>query len=765
MSPNNPTGAVSTPAEVTAVGRWAADNGLWVVTDEIYEHLVYGDRVFTSMPVVVPELAERCIVLNGVAKTYAMTGWRVGWLIGPPDVVDAATNLQSHVTSNVSNVAQCAALAALEGDLSAVAEMRAAFDRRRHTIHEMLNRCTGVTCAEPEGAFYAFPSVQGLLGRRLAGRLVETSAEVAEVAVEEAQVAVVPGEAFGAPGYLRLSYALGDEAIAEGVTRLGKLFATAEVAPTPSVPAPTDPVARVLITEKLADRAASTRWPMPATTSTSSWTWTRTAWWRRSPGAHALIVRSATQVTADVLEAGTDLVVVGRAGIGLDNVDVEAATRCGVMVVNAPESNVLSAAEHAMALLLAQARNVPQAHAALVAGKWERSKWEGVELHGKTLGIVGLGRIGALVAQRALAFGMRLCAYDPYVSPDRARHMGVELLSLEELVAVSDFVTIHLPKTAETTGLIGADLLAKAKPGHPHRQRGPGRPRRRGGPGRRPALGHGRRRRVRRVRHRALHRLAAVRVPERGGDPASGRVHRRGAGQGGRDHRRAGHPGPGGGLRALRRQCGRHRGVGDGAALPGAGRAARPVLRLSQRGPARAPRGRVPGRPGRHQHLDPHARGAEGHLRGGDRGARLLRERSATGQAERGLEVREASTATAHDYVNLITLRSPSHSIAGTLWGPREEAHIVLVDDHAVEVPPAEHMLVVRNDDRPGMIGMVGTALGEAGVSIDSMNVHPTRNAGTALMVLATSHAVSDETIALLRATDGILDIHRITCV
>src|SRR5579872_3921928 len=182
-------------------------------------------------------------------------------------------------------------------------------------------------------------------------------------------------------------------------------------------------------------------------------------------GAHALIVRSATQVTSEVLGAGTELAVVGRAGIGLDNVDVEAATARGVMVVNAPESNVLSAAEHAMALLLAQARNVPQAHAALVGGKWERSKWEGVELHGKTLGVVGLGRIGALVAQRALAFGMRLCAYDPYVSAERARQMGVELLPIDELMAESDFITIHLPKTAETAGLIGKDLLAKAKPG------------------------------------------------------------------------------------------------------------------------------------------------------------------------------------------------------------------------------------------------------------------------------------------------------------
>jgi aspartate/methionine/tyrosine aminotransferase len=228
VSPNNPTGAVSTPDEVAAVGRWAADNGLWVITDEIYEHLVYGGRTFSSLPVAVPEMAERCIVINGVAKTYAMTGWRVGWMIGPTDVIGAATNLQSHATSNVANVSQCAALAALQGDLDAVEEMRGAFDRRRRTIHEMLNRCTGVTCVEPEGAFYAFPSVQALLGRRLAGRLVTTSADVADVAIEEVQVAVVPGEAFGAPGYLRLSYALGDDAIVEGVTRLGKLFSTVE---------------------------------------------------------------------------------------------------------------------------------------------------------------------------------------------------------------------------------------------------------------------------------------------------------------------------------------------------------------------------------------------------------------------------------------------------------------------------------------------------------------------------------------------------------
>src|SRR5579875_2301413 len=183
------------------------------------------------------------------------------------------------------------------------------------------------------------------------------------------------------------------------------------------------------------------------------------------PGAGALIVRSATQVTAEVLEAGRDLVVVGRAGVGIDNIDVEAATARGVMVVNAPESNILSAAEQTFALLLAQARNIPQAHAALVAGRWERTKWEGVELYGKTLGIVGLGRVGALVAQRALAFGMRLVAYDPYVAPERARQMGAELLELDELVRQADFITVHLPKTPETVGLLGDKLLAQAKPG------------------------------------------------------------------------------------------------------------------------------------------------------------------------------------------------------------------------------------------------------------------------------------------------------------
>src|SRR5690349_14393275 len=223
-SPSNPTGAVYPRDQVEAIGRWADEHGLWVVTDEIYEHLTYDGVEAVSMPVAVPSLADRCVVLNGVAKTYAMTGWRVGWLIGPKDVVKAATNLQSHATSNVCNVAQKAGLAALTGDLSAVDEMRAAFDRRRRTIVQMLNEIDGVVCPEPKGAFYVYPSVKDLLGKEVDGVTPQTSAELAELILDKVEVAVVPGEAFGSPGYLRLSYALGDEDLAEGVGRIQKLF-------------------------------------------------------------------------------------------------------------------------------------------------------------------------------------------------------------------------------------------------------------------------------------------------------------------------------------------------------------------------------------------------------------------------------------------------------------------------------------------------------------------------------------------------------------
>jgi len=223
VSPDNPSGAVYPPEEVEAIGRWAVERGVWVITDEIYEHLTFGPHRFTSMPTLVPDLADQCVIVNGVAKTYAMTGWRVGWMIGPDDVMKAAINFQSHATSNVSNVAQRAALAAVAGDLSAVAMMRDAFERRGRTMHRMLSAIPGVTCLEPQGAFYCYPNVKGLLGRDLGGHRVATSLELADLVLSQAKVAFVPGEAFGTPGYVRLSFALGDDDIVEGINRFAAL--------------------------------------------------------------------------------------------------------------------------------------------------------------------------------------------------------------------------------------------------------------------------------------------------------------------------------------------------------------------------------------------------------------------------------------------------------------------------------------------------------------------------------------------------------------
>ncbi len=482
-------------------------------------------------------------------------------------------------------------------------------------------------------------------------------------------------------------------------------------------------------------------------------------------GANALIVRSATQVDAAVLEAGADLEVVGRAGIGLDNVDVEAATRRGVMVVNAPQSNILSAAEHAIALLLAQARNIPQAHAALVAGKWERSKWEGVELHGKTLGVVGLGRIGALVAQRALAFGMRLCAYDPYVSPERAKRMGVELMSLEDLVAESDFLTIHLPKTTETAGLIGKDLLERAKPGIRIVNAA------RGGILDEQALATAIR--SGRVEGAALDVFAAepcTESPLFGIESVVVTPHL--------------------GASTVEAQDKAGITIAEQVNLALAGdfvpfavnvaasevpESVRPFLGLAEQ-LGRAFSCLNDGLP---DALEVEYSGA---LASEGAGTKILTLAILKGifaagteepvsyvnapqlATERGLDVREVTTSTTREYVNLLTLRSPGHSLAGTLSGPRMDPRIVLVDDHEVEVPPADHMLVVRNDDRPGMIGVVGTVLGEAGVSISSMAVGPSRTAPTALMALSTDRAVPDSAVDALAAADGILEVHRITC-
>jgi len=227
-SPSNPTGAVYSLEQVKAIGEWALAHGIWVITDEIYEHLLYDGAVAPSLPVVVPAMADRTIILNGLAKTYAMTGWRVGWMIGPKDVIKAATNLQSHLSSNVNNIAQRAAIAALSGNLDAVREMGVAFDRRRKLIVSMLNEIPGIVCPTPTGAFYVYPSVKGVLGKEIRGKRPQTSAELATLILEEAEVAAVPGEAFGPSGYLRFSYALSDEDIVEGITRVKNLLSEAK---------------------------------------------------------------------------------------------------------------------------------------------------------------------------------------------------------------------------------------------------------------------------------------------------------------------------------------------------------------------------------------------------------------------------------------------------------------------------------------------------------------------------------------------------------
>ena len=226
-SPSNPTGSVYSADQVKEIGKWAYSKGLWVITDEIYEHLLYDGATAPSICVLVPELADRTIILNGVAKTYAMTGWRVGWMIGPKDVIKAATNLQSHLSSNVSNISQRAAIAALSGDLATVHKMGEAFDRRRKLIVKLLNEIPGVSCPTPTGAFYVYPSVKGVLGKEIRGKRPKTSAELATLILEEVEVAAVPGEAFGPSGYLRFSYALGDEDIVEGISRVKKLLSEA----------------------------------------------------------------------------------------------------------------------------------------------------------------------------------------------------------------------------------------------------------------------------------------------------------------------------------------------------------------------------------------------------------------------------------------------------------------------------------------------------------------------------------------------------------
>ncbi|MEX0663687.1 MAG: phosphoglycerate dehydrogenase [Acidimicrobiia bacterium] len=479
-------------------------------------------------------------------------------------------------------------------------------------------------------------------------------------------------------------------------------------------------------------------------------------------GAAALVIRSATQVDAAVVEAGRDLVVIGRAGIGLDNVDVDAATRRGVMVVNAPQSNVLSAAEHTVALLLAQARNIPRADADLRAGRWNRTQWEGVELHGKTLGIVGLGRVGVLVAQRALAFGMKLLAYDPYVSAERARQLGLGLVSdLEELVRQADFLTLHIPKTPETIGLIGRDLLAHAKPTLRIVNTA------RGGIVDEEALAD----MVRSGRiagaaidvfetepttESALFGLDSVVVtPHLGASTVEAQD-------------KAGITIAEQVVLALR---GEFVPYAVNVAATEANATVQPFLPLAERLGRlfTALAGGV---------VDTLEVSYEGEI--ADYDCRVLTLSVLKGVLSavvdepvsfvnapqlaeaRGINVRESTSSAALDFINLVTLRGRTGDrdvhVAGTLFGKRARPRIVGIHEHDVDLPPSSHMLVVRNTDTPGMIGTVGSILGAAGVNIADMDVGVNAEGAAALMALSTYSTVPPEVVEQLRAVDGVLD-------
>ena len=474
-------------------------------------------------------------------------------------------------------------------------------------------------------------------------------------------------------------------------------------------------------------------------------------------GAAALVIRSATKVTAELLEASDVLMVVGRAGIGLDNVDVPAATAKGVMVVNAPQSNVISAAEQAMALLLSTARNTPQAHAALKSGKWERSKWEGVELHGKTVGVVGLGRIGALVAERCAAFGMRVIAFDPFISSERAAALGAELVTLEDCMRQSDFISVHLPKTKETTGIIGAQMFALAKPDLRIINTS------RGGI----------------VDETALYdAITSGQIAGAGLDvfvdeplsPDSPLLTLPSV---------VVAPHLGASTREAQDKAGDT--ISDMVQLALAGEfvpfavnvdaaeaseTVRPYLPLAER-LGRLMAGICGGTPAT---LDITF---AGQIAGYD--TRILRLAVLKGlvgytssepvtyvnapqlAAEAGCAVSDSKMSFSEDYRNKITLRSScGHALAGTLAGLRQEPRIVMVDDHMVEVPPSRHLLVVRNDDRPGMIGAVGMLLAASGVNISNMALGRGADGRAALMVLDTEGPVPAAAIDAMRATPGI---------
>ncbi len=475
------------------------------------------------------------------------------------------------------------------------------------------------------------------------------------------------------------------------------------------------------------------------------------------PGANGLIVRSATAVTEAMLDAGTDLQVVGRAGVGLDNVDVNAATKRGVMVVNAPLSNILSAAEQTMALILAQARNTAQAHSALVQGRWERSQWTGMELGGKTLGIIGLGRIGALVAQRAKAFDMKLVGYDPFISADRAEAYGVTLLSLDELAATSDIVTVHVARTPETIGLIGSDFIAKAKPGI---------------------------RVINVARGGIVDEVALMDGLE------SGKVGGAGLDVFSSEPMTASplfaHPQvvvtPHLGASTTEAQL--RAGVTiaeqvelalsgnfvpfavnvDAGDVPGT---VKPFLPLAEQVGAifAGLVGQLPervvltleGELGGYDDRLVSLAAAKGLLHFGIDPASYVNARSLL--SEQGVQLNVVSKAQPRDFVSLLTITGGGRSISATLLGLKNDARIVVLDDHNIDVPPATFMLVVHNDDRPGMIGVVGMILGDAGINIGDMNVGRSDDGESAVMVITTNGPFGPDLGDRLRSEDGILGV------
>jgi D-3-phosphoglycerate dehydrogenase / 2-oxoglutarate reductase len=475
--------------------------------------------------------------------------------------------------------------------------------------------------------------------------------------------------------------------------------------------------------------------------------------------ADALIIRSATEVTAEVLAAGSQLVVVGRAGIGLDNVDVDAATKRGVLVVNAPQSNVLSAAEQTMTLMLALARNTAQADAALKNGRWERSAWTGIELHGKTLGIIGLGRIGKLVAERAHAFGMQLIGFDPFVSDERAREMSVERVDLNDLAARADIITLHVARTPDTVGLIGAEFLAKAKDG---------------------------------VRIINVARGGIVDEAALYESLVSGKV--AGAALDVFAHEPCTDsplfalpnvvvtPHLGASTHEAQDKAGVTIAEQVGLALAGdfvpfavnidAAEVAgtmMPYLPLAEQLGALLA---ALGRPAIGHKVEI---SFEGEIGGFDN--RLVTLAAAKGMvsqlvdepvsfvnasgllAELNIALTVVASSKSRDYVNRLTIQGEQRSLTATLIGLRDEARIIQIDDHVIDVPPSDHMLIVRNDDRPGMIGIVGTILGQAGINIDNMDVGRAHSGHSAVMVIAIGQPAPTEVVDALRTVNGVLSV------